>query len=355
METIVQQLAEGLPAQDSTIKTEVLCCQPRGQGVVETINGVTVTKASSWGRFLKMPVSVSFFKHFKKLSKEADIIDLHHPFPLSFLAYRIYKPKGKLVVHYHADIFKQRRSAWLIRPLLRYVLKQANTIVVSNPNLIKSSPLLSSYQEKCLVTPFGIDYQKLASAINAATIAELQRRYGTYVLYVGRLSYYKGIDYLLRAMKDLPYNVVIVGEGDERKRLDETVKQLGIERRVFFLPPQPYERLANFYAAAQVFVLPSVARSEAYGLVILEAMACGTPVISTELHTGTSFVNKQGVTGLVVPPKNAAELRDAIQLIVSNAAKRDYFGKNAQKYVSEALSLEKMLQSHLQMYYEHTH
>src|SRR3989338_5792138 len=346
METIVQQLAEGLPQKDSTITTTVLCCQPRGQGTMETINGVTVVKASSWGRLWKMPVSFSFFRYFKTLSREADIIDLHHPFPLGFLAYLLFKPKGKLVVHYHADIILQRVSAWLIQPLLKHVLKRAHTIVVSNPNLVKSSPLLSSYPEKCVVIPFGIEYERLHQAIAPGAVNEIKQKYGKYVLFVGRLSYYKGVEYLLEAIRTLPYTVVIIGEGEERGRLNYRIQQLGIEQRVVFLPPQPYEQLANFYAAAEVFVLPSVARSEAYGLVLLEAMACGTPVISTELGTGTSFVNQHQVTGFVVPPRDPRALAETIKHIMNNPEEYKKFSEQARARVEKLFTLDRMIEEH---------
>jgi glycosyltransferase involved in cell wall biosynthesis len=151
-------------------------------------------------------------------------------------------------------------------------------------------------------------------------------------------------------MKDVKANLVIVGEGPEKSNLISQISKLKLENEIFLLPFQPEEELINFYHACDVFVLPSIFKSEAFGLVLIEAMACGKPVISTELGTGTSFVNRDGVTGFVVPPRNAKALAEAINKILSDKELAQKFGKNAENLVIENFSLQKMIEKTKKVY-----
>ncbi len=342
VETVVQQLAEGLSKTDG-LKTLVLCCQKKGKGQEEIINGVKVIKASSYGVFRSMPVSLSFFKLFRKYSNSVDVIDLHHPFPLSFLAYYIVRPKARVLVHYHSDIIRQNLLGWILSPVTNFVLKRAEKIVVSNPNLIENSKLLKRYRNKCEVVNFGVDVQEIEGDVDEQTTKNIIGKYGKFVLFVGRLGYYKGVQYLLRAIVGTNLNLVIIGEGAEKNRLVALAKELKIENQVVFLVHVSRLEKINFYKAAQVVVLPSIYKSETFGIVLLEAMACGTPVVSTELGTGTSYVNQHGVTGLVVPPTDSDMLREALYKLTGNESERTMFGKAARLRVGSDFALSQML------------
>ena len=341
VEKIVQEIAEGLNGKDN-LKIEVLCCQPKGAREIKEINGVKVYQASSFGIFWGMPFSFDFFRLFKEIRNEYDIVDFHHPFPLGDLALFLFSPKGKLVVHYHSDILRQKILEIFYRPLIFSTLKKADLILVSNPNLIKSSPYLKKFSQKCKVIPFGVDLEKFEN-YKAKAVENLKRKYGNFVLFVGRLNYYKGVQYLIEAMKDIKANLVIIGEGREKERLKIRVERLKLGDKVFFLGPQPEDELINFYRACTVFVLPSIFRSEAFGIVLIEAMACQKPIISTELGTGTSFVNQNGVTGFVVLPKNSQALAWAIKRILGDKKLAEKFGQNSLERVRTEFSLEKML------------
>jgi rhamnosyl/mannosyltransferase len=217
VEKVAQQIAEALNGKDD-FEIEVLCCQPKGKAKVEELNGIKVYRAASLGIFLGMPFSFDFFKLFKKLSKEVDLIDFHHPFPLGDLAIFLFKPKAKLVVHYHSDIVRQKFLAPFYKALILNTLKKAEKIIVSNPNLIKSSPYLKKFSQKCEIIPFGVDLEKFENYEENA-VENLKRKYGNFVLFVGRLNYYKGVQYLIEAMKDVDANLVIIGEGPEKENL----------------------------------------------------------------------------------------------------------------------------------------
>ena len=354
VEKIVQQIAEGLNGKDD-FKINVLCCIEKGKGKgkrkgkKEVINKVKVSKASSFGVFWGMPVSFSFLKLFKKLSKKVDLIDFHHPFPLGDLAIFLFSPKSKLIVHYHSDIVRQKFLKTLVKPFILHTLKRAQKIIVSNPNLIKSSSCLRKFQEKCSVIPFGVDLEKFKK-YDREKVENLKMKYGDFVLFVGRLNYYKGVNYLIEAIENVEVNLVIIGEGKERQKLKKQVEQLNLKHKVFFLSPKPRKSLINFYKACKIFVLPSIFKSEAFGIVLIEAMACGKPVVSTELGTGTSWVNVDGKTGFVVQPRDSKALAHAIKKILGNKKLAQELSQNARERVKDKFSLEKMLRETKEVY-----
>jgi rhamnosyl/mannosyltransferase len=348
VEKIVQQVAEGLNEKND-FEIEVLCCQAKGKRKIEEINKVKVWRASSFGIFWGMPISFDFFRLFKKLSEETDIIDFHHPFPLGDLAFFLFKPRVRLIVHYHSDIVRQKIFEFLFRPLIFNTLKRAEKIIVSNPNLIKSSFYLRKFQEKCVVIPFGVDLKNF-ERFNKNEVQKIKEKYGDFVLFVGRLNYYKGVNYLIEAMKEIEANLVIIGEGPEKKNLKFKIKNLKLENKVFFLPTLTEEKLINFYHACSLFVLPSIFKSEAFGIVLIEAMACGKPIVSTELGTGTSWVNINGQTGFVVPPRDSQALATAIKKILEDKKLAQEFSENAKKRAEKEFSLERMLKETEKVY-----
>ena len=352
IERIVRQIAEGLNKKNS-FEVEVLCVNvKKGKRKIDKINGVKVRRAKSLGIFWGMPLSFDFLRLFKKLFKEFDIIAFHHPFPLGDLALFIFQLKAKLIVHYHSDIVRQKALEIFFRPLILNTLNKAEKIVVSNPNLIKSSPYLRKFKEKCIVVPFGVDFEKIENNLDEEEIERIKKKYGNFILFVGRLSYYKGVDYLIEAMKEIKANLVIIGQGLMEKDLKLKIKNLRIKNKVFFLPHLEEKGLINFYKACSVFVLPSIFKSEAFGIVLIEAMACGTPIISTELGTGTSWINVNNKTGLVVPPKNSKALAQAIKKILENKELARKLSQNALKRAKEKFTQEKMLKSYENLYKE---
>ena len=167
---------------------------------------------------------------------------------------------------------------------------------------------------------------------------------------MGRLSYYKGIDYLLRAMKKVDAKLIIVGAGPLEEKLKGLISKMGIGDRIVFLGRVGDDELINLYNACAVFALPSIYKSEAFGVVLIEAMACGKPIISTELGTGTSWVNQDGKTGFVVKPRNVKSLITAINKILENRGLAKELGENARKRVIAKFTLEKMIEKHKNLY-----
>jgi rhamnosyl/mannosyltransferase len=344
IETVAQDIAEGLNGRDGMTVTN-LVCQPRGARAVATVNSVETWRAASMGIVSGMPLSFNFFRLFKKLVADADVVVLHHPFPLAFVAYRLFGRGKKLVVWYHSDIVRQRFTKLPFMPFIRYALRRAAVICVSNHAIVAHSPELrgEGIAEKCRVIYFGIDPARFA-AMPAVTAhaAALRKEYGApLVLAVGRLIYYKGFLYLIAAMKDVAAHLVIVGEGPMKEALQTEIRELGIGDRVHIVPP--VKDLVPYYHACDIFAFPSTEPSEVFGVVQLEAMACGKPVVNTALPTGVPEVSVHGVTGITVPPREVAPLVAALRELLSHKEEYERFSQNAIRTVAERFTKERFV------------
>jgi len=281
---------------------------------------------------------------------EADIIHLHFPYPLGELSYLLRGGGRKAVVTYHSDIVRQRVLLKLYRPLLWRFLEKARCIIASSPPYIQSSPYLKSLAHKCTVIPYGIDLTLFRSLDDEGTEA-IKRRYGgPLILFVGKLRYYKGLSYLIQAMQGVEATLLVIGQGPMEREWHTLAGRLGVTHKVLFLGQVNDEELVRYYNASEFLVLPSCQRSEAFGIVLLEAMACGKPAISTELGTGTSYANLDGQTGLVVPPGEPVALREAINKLLWDEALRRQLGERAKERVRREFSAQMMVDRMIALY-----
>jgi rhamnosyl/mannosyltransferase len=188
--------------------------------------------------------------------------------------------------------------------------------------------------------------------MDLAQVAAIRARYGPQplLLFVGRLRYYKGLPYLFEALQRVDARLLVVGSGPLAAEWRALAAQLGLADRVLFLGEVPDAELHALYHAAQVFVLPASHRSEAFGTVQLEAMAAGCPVVSTELGTGTSYVNQHGITGFVVPPRDPAALAEAISRLLGNADLRSHMGSAARARVAAVFTAAHMVEQVIALY-----
>ncbi|NLT34817.1 MAG: glycosyltransferase [Gaiellales bacterium] len=289
-----------------------------------------------------------------------DVWHFHYPFPsgeLALLGMSRLRPRPPLVCTYHSDPLGEsglkRTLSGAYALLTRGFLQEVDAVIVSSPKLATASRFLPAVEGKVHVIPFGIDPIPLrATPEVAAAAADLRRRWGSpLVLFVGRLVPYKGVEVLLRALPAVRRGaVVIVGEGPLHGSLLETAQRMGVAERVVFVGPLDQGSLAAAYHAADVFVLPSVTPNEAFGLVQLEAHACGLPVISTDLPTGVPFANRHGVSGLVVPPGDAQALAGALNRLLEDDVLRRRLGAQARERFQRDFSLQRMTDHVLELY-----
>lgn len=343
VERVVQQIGEGL--NDRT-DMQVLVCQEKGKGCDEVYEGVKVHRSGSLGVFLSMPLSFSFMHNVRKYSKDADIVHFHMPFPLADLAYFLSGYKGKVVIWWHMEIVRQKKAMAIYRPMMMKFLERADLIMVATEGHVKGSEVLQQFKDKIVAIPFGLDDAFLEKSLAAIAEPSSDTSSATKFLFIGRLVYYKGCDVLLEAfakMENKEAHLTLVGGGPMKEELEAMAKTYGIEDRVHMLGSIPYGDLLQQIAECDVFVLPSSERTEAFGIVQIEAMAYGKPVINTNLPTGVPYVSLHEKTGLTVEPKDVEGLTGAMDRLANDAPLREKFGKAARKRVEEEYKLSSVL------------
>jgi len=317
IENVIRDIAESL-ATDNHFQSDVLVCQEKGKRAIEDRNGVKVYRAASLGRLFSLPISFDYFRLFKKVVVGYDLLLIHHPYPLaSFARFLFLNKKKPVAIWYHSDIVRQKLFYLLVYPFLYLDLKAAKTIFVSSHRLAEKSKLLSKFLDKCQVIPFGVDLD-LYKADYGSEVADIKNKYGRFMLAVGRLVYYKGYLDLLEAMKTAPGKLLIIGTGPLETEMKQKIIEDKLADRVIIISSHP-ANLTPYYQACEFLVFPSSARSEAFGLVQIEAMACGKPVINTDLATGVPEVSLNQVTGLTVPVGDSKQLSVAIKSLWEDA------------------------------------
>lgn len=372
IERVVQDIAEGLNQKTSMT---VLTCQANGKGIREKIHGVNVVRCTSLGTVCSLPVSPSFLVAFKKLGKSMDIIHIHMPFPLADLACILSGYKGKVILWWHSDVVRQKKLMLLYKPIMDRLLKRSDLIMVATQGHIEGSSYLENYRDKCRVIPFGVEREVLKRAdyylgqieasvqieasgqvetseqvealgqagVSGQTVVVRQKKDLNF-LFIGRLVYYKGCDVMLRAFAQIEGgSLTMIGDGPLMEGLVKLSEELGIQERVNFLGSVTDEVLNTCISDCDVFVLPSIAKSEAFGIVQMEAMAYGKPVINTKLPSGVPYVSIHGQTGLTVTPEDSGDMAAAMTWMTEHPEKRLEYGAEAAKRVREYFNLDNML------------
>lgn len=347
METHLQGLSDEL---NGIVDLKVIVANAGRRTVEEVVEGVAVTRVGKLFDFKSAPVCPDLVRKLRAV--KADIIHIHWPHPTAVLAYLASGHQGRLVFTYHSDIVRQKTLAVAFTPILRYALSKAAAIIVSSPNYIDSSEILSEHRSKCRVIPFGVSVEHF-NQYDQKKVRKIRERYGPrIVLGVGRMVYYKGFEHLVRAMARVNAHLLIIGQGPLREHLRQLAMELKVSDRVTFL--SEVDDVRPYYHASDVFVLSSVMRSEAFGIVQLEAMACGKPVINTQLDSGVTFVSPHGVSGLTVPPADSVALGNAINQLLHQPHRHAELGEWARTRVKQKFTVERMVQSTFELYQEIT-
>ena len=349
IETLVRQYSEEIGTIDGVEVKTLVCRDGRGGTSHEDMCGVDLTRAGSAGTLFKCPLSLSFVGLFRKMAKNADVVHIHVPFPLADAALMLSGFRGRVVVSWHSDVVRQKKLMLVYGPFMRYLLKRADVIAVATEGHIKGSDYLREYAEKCRIVPYGITAEDYLSVERTPFLTEkCADSNSVKVFFTGRLVYYKGVEVLLRAFRYVSKSrcrceLFIAGEGELREKLETMAERYGISDKVHFLGFLPDEQLRQAYADCDIFVLPSVVKSEAFGIVQLEAMIYGKPVINTALPSGVPYVSIDGETGLTVPPDAPKALAKAIVRLAADGDMRERYGKAARERVISHFSEENVI------------
>jgi glycosyltransferase involved in cell wall biosynthesis/ABC-type polysaccharide/polyol phosphate export permease len=333
--SVIRDICAGV--KDMFAAAVLVCSKSPGERQI-VVNDVPVERVHSFGDLMSLPMAPTYPWRLWRRIAEHDLLALHAPFPLADLVFAFGLGRSRpLVVHWHADIVTHAWLRRLVEPLMRRTLRRAEAIIVSDPVLVSSTPVLREFADKCHTVPFGIDISKYDWPPNRR--APVNER-GRLVLACGRLVRYKGFDVLLRAAKGQNFEVWIVGEGRERAHLEQLIRELRLQDRVRLLGSVSDSDLARFMRIADVFVMPSVTNAETFGLVQLEAMAAGRPIVNTALDTAVPRVARDGLEAITVPPRDPQKLADAINTLIADPERRRRMGEAARHraatYYSEA-------------------
>ncbi|MBI5650020.1 MAG: glycosyltransferase, partial [Chloroflexi bacterium] len=254
MENHIKLLAEAQAARGHNVSVLVTSHDHRTH--IETVNGVRVIFAARLATISSAPISIALPQLLAR--ERPDIAHLHFPYPLGEAAQFFFGHARKVVITYQSDIVRQKYLRVLYAPLMRRVLARADHIIASSPNYIRTSPTLRAFESKCVVVPLGIDPTPFENPLSRSESHASRITHHASLLFVGHLRYYKGVNYLIEAMRELPTaRLTIVGSGMMERAWKNLARDLGIESRIVFVGEVPDAQLPDDYAACDIFVLPS--------------------------------------------------------------------------------------------------
>jgi rhamnosyl/mannosyltransferase len=353
IETHVRTLA--LAQAEQGARVEVLCMHHEpGPTVTEQDGLVSVTRCGRALSAAKLDYCPDLVARLR--SVEADILHMQVPNPTMILALLAARPRTPLVVMYQSDVIRQRIRSWVFRPLERLAYRRVRAVLATSPLYPEGSAFLRSYGDRLHVLPMGIDLKPyLDPAPEDRAEAERIRAQhapgGPLWLGAGRMVYYKGFHNAIRALTRVPGTLLLAGDGPERRALEEETRRQGVASRVVFLGNLHYRKIIPYYLAADAFWFPSNARSEAFGLVQVEAMACGCPVINTAIsHSGVPWVSLHEQSGLTVPVDDPLALAEAAQRLQHEPGLRDRLSTGARRRAAEEFDHSVMARRSLDLY-----
>lgn len=286
---------------------------------------------------------------FRQLAAKADVVHYHFPWPMMDLMHLLVRPAKPTVLTYHSDVVRQKLLLKVYAPLMRWMLGQVDHIVATSPNYLATSPVLAKLAHKTSVIAIGLDKANYPVP-EPYRFAHWKQRLGEkFFLFVGVIRYYKGLHLLLDAAQGAPYPIVIMGAGPIELELKEHAQRLALSN-VVFLGALPDEDKVALLQLCLGVVFPSHLRSEAFGISLLEGAMYGKPMISSEIGTGTTFINMADETGLVVPPSDAGALRQAMDALWNNPDKAERMGQNAEARYWKLFTAEKMVSAYVDLY-----
>lgn len=347
VEQVIHQLSRGTSRLG--VHNTVLSLSPDPVPAVVQRDGYALHRARLDATVASTGLSMAVFTQFAELAREADLVHYHFPWPFMDLVHFVSRIRKPTLLTYHSDIVRQKVLARLYQPLMRRFLGAMDCIAATSPNYLVASEVLTRYQHKVRVIPIGIDkdtYPQPSPQKVASWRAQLGERF---FLFIGVLRYYKGLHILLEAAQGTNYPIVILGAGPTEQALRAHAHRLGL-RNVHFLGYLPDEDKVAILELCYAVLFPSHLRSEAFGVSLLEGAMFAKPLISTEIGTGTSFVNVGSLTGLVVPSGDPAALRAAMDRLWQDPALAADMGRQAQARYWQHFTAEQMSRSYFSLY-----
>ncbi|MFT8892019.1 MAG: glycosyltransferase [Acetobacter papayae] len=317
------------------------------------VDDIPVTRSLALMTLRSLPLAPFYPLALLARARKADVVALHTPFPLADVLTGLYFPRRcALIVHWHSDVVRQKWLLRLVAPLMRRTVQRADRILVSSAPMVTHSPFLRPLADKCEIVPFGTDltYWPHLNTKEEQRVAALRRQYPRLVVTTGRLVSYKGFDVLIEAFSSVNGQCVIVGEGPLDKQLQQQIDALGLQDRVHLVGRLERDELKCMLHAARIFALPSISPAETFGIAQMEAMACGLPVVNTDVPTGVPWVARHGHEGLTVPAGQAAPLAQALSTLLDDDTLRLQSGKAAAARAAELFDERQFIEKTYRIY-----
>jgi glycosyltransferase involved in cell wall biosynthesis len=322
VEQVIASISQGLSRHN--IANDVLAITDKKYFYSTIMGDAVVNFCPQTIQMSSCPVSIQFVRYLKEIAPSYDILHYHFPFPFGDFAHLINQLNTPYVITYHSDIVKQTVLKWLYYPLMYCFFKKASAITVTSNNLKRGSRSLQRFQHKAIMIPIGCD-ENICKNIDPRRKEFWQKKVGKdFFIFIGVLRYYKGLRFLLEAVRDTDLPLVIVGSGAEERWIKRFIQQHRMINVVLTGRVSDEDKLA-LLALSYSVVAPAHLRAEAFCISLLEGLVFGKPLISTDIQTGTSFVNQHNKTGLVVPPEDPAALRDAMYRLKKDKSLYDKF------------------------------
>jgi glycosyltransferase involved in cell wall biosynthesis len=338
IESVTVSLAKGAVKAGHTVT--VVCFKKSKALDAEVIDGVRVLRMPSMTVVASQPLGIRYIRVCLREASNADIIHLHAPNMLAAFCCLFSTKKTRLIVHWHSDVIGKGFLGCIFKPLERGMLKRASCVIATSQIYADASSALKRFKEKIKVVPIGVPDAKKAGLTVCLPDYLTEKLYGKrIILTVGRLVPYKGFDILIESAKLLEHDVVvvIVGEGPLQARLRAVIATSGVADRVLLVGQLSGETLHALFNRAMLYCMPSVKRSEAFGVVLLEAMAHGLPIVATDIPgSGVPWVNRHGVTGINVSVGDPVALAQACNQILCCNDVRLFFAEGSrQRFIDE--------------------
>jgi len=351
IEKVMFDLTEGLNRRG--IRCDVLCSNKEPKYSEERNRGYSIIRTRSYGIYHSVSVTPQMIGKLREVQDNYDIIHVHLPDPMAAVALFLCKPRVGIVLHWHGDVIRQRLLLPMYRPFQTWMLRRAEAVLATSPNYVDGSTSLAPFRSKCHVVPIGVDISGMS--VSSGKVREIRERFKgkRIVLSIGRLTHYKGYEYLIEAGGHLgdDYVVLIVGSGGLDRELSRRIKDLGLTDKVHILGRVEHEELGSYYEASDVFCLSSVSKNEGFGIVQIEAMLFGKPVVSTNIQgSGVVYANVDDETGLVVEPRDPQALAGAISRICSDRDLYERLAAGGRRRAGEVFTLDNMLNSTIEVY-----
>ena len=350
VEKVAYDLMIGL--SERNIPCDMLCAVSQGKSRIIPINKYArVIGCRTWLKVASTMISPTMISTLREIHHTYDIVHVHHPDPMACLALFLSGFKGKVILQWHSDIQRQKQLFKLYHPLQQWLLRRADWIIGTTPVYLSESPHLQGFQHKTICLPIGVE----PMCPDSEAVASIKRSFpGRKIVFsLGRLVPYKGYKYLIAAAQYLKDDFVILigGMGELKEELQKEINELRLQHKVKLLGRISDEDLPAYYGACDVFCLSSIQKTEAFGIVQIEAMSCGKPVVATRIpQSGVAWVNAHGVSGLNVMPGNAIELAQAIEAITENKDTYARYSAGAKERYHELFTKKRMIEKCLNIY-----